>query len=237
MNGGAHDVVVKRPPTDLELMMYVDGELEGERLREVRQAILRDGVLRSKVAALEVSATIVRENALAVDPSFDVSDLIMSKIAADPPAVLDARDVAPEPLRSPQPAPLPVLGKKTAKASASNDNARGIFALAAVAVAAAAGLMVWGRMDTEAPRPQNAPIAMVATPEAAPAVPAPLPTAEEPAAPANPQEGEGDVGVEVAAVDFGTRIGTIFYVPTEAATSNHTTTVVWLADDPVGGEQ
>jgi hypothetical protein len=62
-------------------------------------------------------------------------------------------------------------------------------------------------------------------------------TAEQAPAPPSTQEAEGDVGVEVAAVDFGSRIGTIFYVPTEAATSNHTTTVVWLADDPVGGEQ
>jgi hypothetical protein len=38
------------------------------------------------------------------------------------------------------------------------------------------------------------------------------------------------MGVEVAAVDFGSRVGTIFYVETEAATSRHTTTVVWLTD-------
>jgi hypothetical protein len=238
MNGGAHEALVKRPPTDLELMMFVDGELEGERLREVRQAILRDSVLRSKVAALELSSDVVRENAEQAGASFDFADAIMSKIAAAPSAELDARDAASEPAHGTRkvaevvPLVRPGLGKTSGKAGPTNDNARGIFALAAVAVAAAAGLMIWGRMDTDAPRPPSAPVAMVAT-EAAP-LPAPAP--EEHAAAPSADEGES-VGVEVAAVDFGSRIGTIFYVPTEAATSNHTTTVVWLADDPVGGEQ
>jgi len=235
MNGGAHEALVKRPPTDLELMMFVDGELEGERLREVRQAILRDSVLKSKVAALELSSEVVRESAEEAGAKFDFADAIMAKITEVPSAELDARDAAPEPARKvAEVAPIvrPGLGKTTAHTGPSNDNARGIFALAAIAVAAAAGLMIWGRMDTDVPRPESAPVAMVAT-EAAPV---PAPTPEEHAAAPSADEGDS-VGVEVAAVDFGSRIGTIFYVPTEAATSNHTTTVVWLADDPVGGEQ
>lgn len=237
MNGEAHEGIVKRPPTDLELMLYVDGELEGERQREVRQAIQRDSVLRRKVAALSLSSDIVRENATSSAASFDIADAIMAKVADDKDASRDARDAAPgsASVKVAEVKPLlrPGLGKAT-KGGASNDNARGIFALAAIAVAAAAGLMVWGRMDTSAPRATESAVAMVTTPEAVPA-PAPEP---QPAAPsvANAEDGE-DVGVEVAAVDFGSRIGTIFYVPTEAATSNHTTTVVWLADDPVGGEQ
>jgi hypothetical protein len=41
-------------------------------------------------------------------------------------------------------------------------------------------------------------------------------------------------GVEVAAVDFGARMGTIFYVPTGSTPSSTMTTVVWLSDDGTG---
>jgi hypothetical protein len=43
-------------------------------------------------------------------------------------------------------------------------------------------------------------------------------------------------GVVVSAVDFGARLGAIFYVPAESAGST-TTTVVWLADDPAEGDE
>lgn len=244
MNGEAHETRTKRPPTDLELMMYVDGELEGERLREVRQALSRDSVLRSKVAALSLSGSIVRENAESA-AAIDLTDGIMARIAADKSTTLDARDAAPAPASAPQehkdaevkPLLRPGLGKVAAKSGPSNDNSRGIFALAAIAVAAAAGLMIWGRMDVGTPGPQGAPVAAVTTPAEAPAAPAPTPAEAPRAAETDTEESDDEVGVAVAAVDFGTKIGTIFYVPTEAATSNHTTTVVWLADDSAGGEQ
>jgi len=69
---------------------------------------------------------------------------------------------------------------------------------------------------------------MVTTPEVAPAAP-PVEIQPAPAAEAEAEEAD-EVGVEVAAVDFGSKVGTIFYVPTESATSKHTTTVVWLTD-------
>ncbi|MDI1448240.1 hypothetical protein [Polyangium sp. 6x1] len=244
MNGEAHDTRTKRPPTDLELMMYVDGELEGERLREVRQALSRDSVLRNKVAALSLSASIVRENAESA-ASIDLTDGIMARIAADESSTRDARDAAPALLEVPverkgadvKPLLRPGLDKAASKSAPSNDNSRGIFALAAIAVAAAAGLMIWGRMDVGAPQPQGAPVAAVTTPAELPAAPAPTPAEAPRAADADAQDGDAEPGVAVAAVDFGTKIGTIFYVPAEAATSNHTTTVVWLADDSAGGEQ
>jgi hypothetical protein len=80
--------------------------------------------------------------------------------------------------------------------------------------------------DPEIPSPVAA---VIATSEPV-AEPAP-PVQDETPAP----EGEIEHGVEVAAVDFGTRTGTIFYVPMDADSSKHTTTVVWLADD-VGGK-
>jgi hypothetical protein len=244
MNGGAHDTLAKRPPTDLELMLYVDGELSGDRLREVRLAIEKDASLRSKVAALKLAADVVREDARTCAASVDLTDAIMGRIAADSGGTLDPRDASPAPVAEERPAPVvqPLLRPGPARPkAAANDNARGIFALAALAVAAAAGMMIWGRMAPDASRPPSAPVATLTT-QAEPTnvvlEPAPTPSAERAAAPA--QEGEGDVGVEVAAVDFGSRVGTIFYVPREAATSNHaatTTTVVWLADDSAGGEK
>ncbi|MDI3286508.1 hypothetical protein [Polyangium sp. 15x6] len=245
MNGEARETRTKRPPTDLELMMYVDGELEGERLHEVRLALSRDSVLRSKVAALSLASSIVGENAESGAAEIDLTDGIMARIAADKSATRDARDAAPAPLEAPverkeaevKPLLQPGLGKAAAKSAPSNDNSRGIFALAAIAVAAAAGLMIWGRMDVGTPHSQGAPVAAVTTPEELPAAPAPTPAEAPRAAESDAQDGDAEPGVAVAAVDFGTKIGTIFYVPAEAATSNHTTTVVWLADDSAGGEQ
>jgi hypothetical protein len=48
-------------------------------------------------------------------------------------------------------------------------------------------------------------------------------------------DADDEHGVEVAAVDFGARMGSIFYVPTGSAASNATTTVVWLNDEAAGG--
>lgn len=239
MNGQAHAPQIKRPPSDLELMLYFDGELTGSRLAEVRQAIERDKTLQKKLAALQLSAEVVEENAMAI-AQVDLANAIMSKVAAEDIRSLDPRDAAPLATNERMAEVKPLLGKTLvhAKANPSNDNARGVFSLAALAVAAAAGLMIWGRLDTAGPRLDGITVAM--TTVAATPAEASLPTAapaQTPAMPSAEPEGEDEVGVEVAAVDFGSRTGTIFYVPTEAATSNHTTTVVWLSDDSAGGEQ
>jgi len=96
--------------------------------------------------------------------------------------------------------------------------------------------MIWGRLAPNPAAMSNEPVAMATTPE----IVRPTPPVEMPAAPANEAETEADEdqepGVEVASVDFGSQVGTIFYVPTEAATSKHTTTVVWLTD-PDGEEK
>ena len=241
INGQAHERHWKRPPSDLELMLYLDGELEEPRLRDVREAIERDKRLQKKLAALALVSEVVEENAIST-AQIDLADAIMAKVATEDVRALDPRDLAPQPkLAERAPAEVKPLLAKTAapsKVGVSNDNGRGIFSLAALAVAAAAGLMIWGRMDTGMLRPDAAPIAMLNTPEAVLSAALPTPAvAPTEAAPAVEQEGDDGVGVEVAAVNFGSRIGTIFYVPTEAATSNHTTTVVWLSDDSAGGEQ
>ena len=64
MNGTAHEPQVDKAVSDLDLMLYLDGELSIERHEQVRRAITRDEILRSKLSALEVSSTLVRERAL-----------------------------------------------------------------------------------------------------------------------------------------------------------------------------
>lgn len=239
MNGTAHEKHVEPDVSDLELMLYLDGELDDKRYEQVRRALTRNKVLRSKLSALEVSSSIVRERALDAAANIDFADSVMAKIMANKSTVsLDERDAAPvvHPTQEPSTNDTPAvrLDKLGSPAKPSNDNSRGIFALAAIAVAAAASLMIWGRM---APNPSAAPaepVAMVTTPEVAPAKP---PVEMQPAPASEPEVAEDqEMGVEVAAVDFGSKVGTIFYVPTEAATSKHTTTVVWLTD-PDGEEK
>jgi len=241
MNGTAQERRVEKPISDLDLMLYLDGELSGERQEQVRRAITRDDVLRNKLEALELSSAIVRERADDAGANIDFADAVMARISANNSDVaLDERDAAPVvqttgEIAAADAAPVR-LEKLGSPVKPSNDNARGIFALAALAVAAAASFMIWSRL---APNPSTAPaepVAMVTTQEIAPAAPpvelqpAPIGVAE-----ADVTEDQ-QVGVEVAAVDFGSKVGTIFYVETEAATSKHTTTVVWLTD-PDGEEK
>lgn len=238
MNGTAHERHVEKNISDLDLMLYLDGELSAERHEEVRRAVTHDKVLRNKLTALEVSSSVVRERALDAAANIDFADAVMARIlASDAIVALDARDAAPETNKTSGENIPPVrLDKLGAPAKASNDNSRKAFGFVALAVAAAASFMIWGRLAPNPGAMPHEPIAMVTTPEVA----RPTPPVEMPAAPANEAEAEAgddqEMGVEVAAVDFGSKVGTIFYVPTEAATSKHTTTVVWLTD-PDGEEK
>lgn len=212
-----------KPPSDLELMLYADGELDAERAAAVEAylAELASSAQRApqaKLAALGVVSGIVREGALeAASPADGIADAVMAQIAAEGAA-------------SPaQPAKAAVELRPTARRAPSNDNARGIFALAAIAVAAAAGMMLWGRAE---PKPQARTPEKSYVVEATASAPLQVKTAEAPK-----PEGDGEHGVEVAAVDFGARLGTIFYVAADAApASQQTTTVVWLSDDALGGD-
>ena len=240
MNGTAHERHVEPPVSDLDLMLYLDGELDDDRYEQVRSALTRNKILRSKLSALEVSSSIVRERALDAAGNIDFADAVMARILTNKTDVsLDERDAAPvaQPAREAATNDTPAvrLEKLGSRTKPSNDNARGIFALAAIAVAAAASLMIWGRLAPNPSAVPAEPVAMVTTPEVAPAAP---PVEIQPAQPAPTAEAEeaDEVGVEVAAVDFGSKVGTIFYVPTESATSKHTTTVVWLTD-PDGEEK
>jgi hypothetical protein len=197
-------------PTDLDLMRYADGELEGEQRAAVEAWLTGAFTMgkpppdasrppdaphapRAKLAALGVVSSVVREGARAASDRADgIADAVMARI-----------DLAE---RSPAPVDL---GLPRSTAPANDTSGRRYLGIAAICAAAAVALLVWGRA-------------------ADPPVPTPV------AAP----EGEDVHGVEVSAVDFGARTGAVLYVPTGSSPSG-TTTVVWLSDDDTteeGGE-
>lgn len=220
-------------PTDMELMLYVDGELDDAQCAEIEAHLKQSESGRRKIAALRIGAGMVQEHALAQAGDFDIASAVMEKIAADPPAKAPAKSEGAEVIDIG--ARRPAVPGQVDRSKAANDNSRNIFTLAAIAVAAAAALMIWGKMDADPSRSAaNAPL----TAQEAPVMPAPPAPPDPPAAPpseAVSEESESEHGVEVAAVDFGAHMGTIFYVPTDAA-AGATTTVVWVDDEVAGGK-
>jgi hypothetical protein len=202
-------------PTDLELMLHADGELEGERLAAV-QAWLDAGTPagragQRKIAALHLGAGIVREHVLATAAGADgIADAVMDAIE---------REKAPRAARPPE-----------REKPAANDNARGFYLVAAVLVAAAAAVLLWGRPPAAPGGGRGDRLASGSVSQ---------PSARELGGdPTVPDTSSQDVehGVEVLAVDFGSRTGAVLYVPGETPGSS-TTTVVWLSDDDVTGEE
>jgi hypothetical protein len=214
-------------PTDLELMLYADGELAEERLAAVQAWLERevDGEdARNKLTSLGIVSDLIRVHAQQASAGHDggsrphtpgadgIADAVMRRIEAEPAAgraggyPQTPGDVDPHP-----------PGSRPA-----NDNARGFYVIAAAVIAVAAGVLLWARPPTPADRGEVAHVA------------APQPTA--PILGASAPDAEVDHGVEVAAVDFGARMGAVFYVPTGTSASS-TTTVVWLSDDSAGENQ
>jgi len=203
-------------------MLYVDGELDGERGAVVRAYLDRDASARSKVAALRLASSLVCEQALdSAIPADDIAGGVMAKIAAG------AVKMEPAPLDEPE---AKRALDEVRRERPANDNSRSILVLTAIAVAAAAGMMIWGRSATPpGPVAQNEPVSIEAT---APRSALPPTIVPEPGLVA-----EDEPGVEIAAVDFGARVGTIFYVSNGVAAPSATTAVVWLNDDDAGGEK
>ncbi len=120
------------------------------------------------------------------------------------------------------------------RAAPANDNSRRIFAaLGTLAVAAAAALALWSRSGPSPTEPvKSAPVAAITAMSTSPGTsPAPASTEPEIDAAGLAADVDAEHGVEVAAVDFGAHMGSIFYVPSGAIEAKRVTTVVWLADD------
>lgn len=194
------------PVTDLELMLYVDGELDESRRAAVEEELRNNQRARDLVASLGKSGALIREHAeqRAIDAKADlIVANVMARLRSEP-----AGNVIPMRAASP-------LGQ-----------ARGLwYAVGGLAAAAAAALVIW-----KVAGPGLAPQTSIHSPAPSTAL-VPLGTevasAHSPAPDVDPEP-----TVSVDAVDFGARTGTIFYVPADKGT---TTTIVWLSDDESGG--
>lgn len=220
-------------PSDMELMLYVDGELDDARHSEVSAHLEHSEEARLKVAALRMVSNTVRGQNENLLPSIDIASAVMAKIESGEASETGAVGAGAKVIELRGSKPVKQGGAKAS--NSANDNARGIFTLAAIAVAAAAGMMIWGRMDA-APQ-QSAQVNQPAITQTQEAVAAPAEsTAPTAAAEAANSDNEPEHGVEVAAVDFGAHMGSIFYVPAETVAGG-TTTVVWVEDEAAGGKQ
>lgn len=217
------------PPSDLELMMLYDGELEEPRKSQVAAYLNSDLAARGKVSGLRITSVLVQRQVNAASPADNIADLVMGKIATNGASTHTATaPVAPSPPLAIQPLPTP------ARAANDNKSRRLYIAVSAVVAAAAAALAIWSRQPVSGVSGQTKqPVAALST-QQAPIRPAPVsPPPAEPeidGASVNP-EAESEHGVEVAAVNFGAHMGSIFYVPSGSIEAKRTTTVVWLADD------
>lgn len=190
-------------PTDEELMLFVDGELDPAREAEVAAHVASDPIGRRKVLALRFAGEVLRETQREASAPLDLADAVMGQIDA-----LDRSISRVVPL----------------DAARRRGVARRIYAMAAVAVAAAAALAVWARAGAVVESSPSMAVSVLPSPSLGLVAPPPEPEPE-----AQPLQ---EHGAEVAAVDFGARTGSIFYVPTEAAERN-VLAVVWISDAEV----
>jgi len=224
-----------KPPTDLEWMMFHDGELEPSRQAELQALLDGDEQAAAMLRGMNALGVFVRETAGKAKLP-DLSDAIMQAVGELGVADFDQAEAKPNVRVEPKPAkteqatkPAQVLSFPAKSASSANDNGRLLFGLTGLAAAAAVGLFVWGRSAGDAPVAQVPNEPRVAAEEVAPAEPAAPTLAAAPSKPVQQEEDRGLPPVEVASVDFGSRIGAVYYV--DEPRGGATTTVVWLADD------
>jgi len=207
-------------PTDLELMLFADGELEARRRAEVEAWIARDARARAKLSSLHVVAEAVRESASGA-PSPSVADGVMHLVSMG--------ETPPRTLASVEPSRPP---RRTVK--------RAMVAVTALA-AAAVVLASLGERGVAPPvamgKRHGSDAAATSVPQTAPVVAMGDPPGVSQAPPGEArQDPSREHGVEVWSVEFGSRSGAVFYVPSDTSPTD-TTTVVWLSQDPREGSE
>jgi anti-sigma factor RsiW len=178
------------PPSDLELMLWADGELGAERASEVAAYVARDPRARAVVDSLHVTGSLLAEHALLVAHASG-ADAIAENVIDISELEASRRLISSKPV--------------TRKVFTWRGPAVTAFGLA---FAAAAAWFVFFRMTEISPLANAPEVAALST---APSALAPMDSAT--------------ASIEV--VDFGSRPGTIFYVPSEG----ESVAVVWLSDD------
>ncbi|MFO0618379.1 MAG: hypothetical protein U0414_37645 [Polyangiaceae bacterium] len=245
-------------PTDLELMMYADGELDPERAAEVARFLGEHprGGAGDKLFGLAVLSAHVRAEADRAATAHGADSIVASVFDAiraeqegkSPEARARTNGSVRLERSHAEKAGAEVVPLARAKSHTkaphdhaptmqkpANDNARLIFGLAGVAAAAAIALGIWGRGAPSPSLPVGEKVAIVA--EDVSAVPTPEQFAEENRRAAEiesnkkaPSPVKDDTpAVAVAAVDFGTKTGAVIYVPSDS--HGATTTVVWVSDE------
>ena len=200
-------------PTDLELMQYADGELEEARAAEVRAWLEGSARGRAIVASIGEIGLQVREQAERTAAGAGADSIVgsvMARVDQDPASPADGPGAG---------------GRVLPIEAARRQPSFGAYAMAGLALAAAAALVVWQLADP-AGTPQGTSPSVLPLPSDSTLMVAS-------AATPSPDTEDREPGVSVDAIEFGAHSGTIFYVPTDTGT----TTVVWLTDDETGEER
>ncbi|MBI4705290.1 MAG: hypothetical protein HY744_29640 [Deltaproteobacteria bacterium] len=215
-------------PTDEELMMLLDGELDATRGAEVEAYAARDPEARAKLAGLRLAGDLLREAAARDARADGVAEAVMAAIAAQPGPAATGRGAEIIDLAARR---AERDGRREPEGRKRRAGVQRYLALGAVAAAAAAGLMVWTRLRPEPGEPAAVATAVPATPSSGLGVPGVSAWRRLAAAELARDEGPA---VEVASVDFGSRSGSVFYVSTGPGDTGPTTAVVWVTDVATG---
>ncbi len=181
----------KLPVTDLDLMLYADGELDGDRVAEVEAELARSERARRVVASIRRAGDLVRAHAdeSAGQAGADgIAAAVLGRIEA---VRLEDRQKTPAVARGPS---------------------SWWYAMGGLAAAAAVAMVVWRVVGAgltaqvaDGPAPSDVPPGVSGTEVASARLPAP--------------DCDPEPSVSVDAVDFGARTGTIFYVPADKGTT------------------
>ncbi len=225
-------------------MLFHDGELEEPRASEVAAWLGADAgrTGRAKLTAMGLVGEAVRSRVAERSQGFDVADAVMRAIEAS--AEHAPREATEEPPERLAPV-VPLSGvrsgarsgarpaREAPKRRRSDDHLWRAVGLATAAVAAAAAWAVWPRATTTdlpiatvSPRPLPTMVISLADPVESPAATT-RPSAEPMALAAADDVGQG---VQVGGVDFGARMGSIFYVARDSD-PGLVTTVVWIREE------
>ena len=212
-------------PTDLELMLFHDGELEEPRRSEVASWLEQSTVGRGKLAGLGLGGQLVHESAMARAAAFDITDAVMRQVGGPQPQPAKVIELRP---KQEEKAQRGLEDAARQGGAERQDGGRLLLPLTLVAAAAAVALFVWGKSGTD-----DTPVARTQPTEQAEPV-QPLPSTKSSALSTAPlfaqaPDQDAEPSVQVASVDFGSRTGAVYYV--DGASKGATTTVVWVTEE------
>ncbi len=215
---------------DERLMMFLDDELGAEELAELELELESIPELQRKLVSLEVLGAVLRHNVERDARADGLADAVMAAIDAEDAVKIHEKVSVIAAERGEggqaQQQRSPRREQPRSATVSANDNAKGGFVIAALAVAAAVALFAWGRtVPTErspavAALPETRVLGEAPAGAAAALMTSPLKDQEQ------AKNSTMEPGVEVASVEFGSRAGSVFYVPGEGTG----TTVIWIND-------